>query len=119
MRVQTRSEERLNAWSHSIGVLFGLAALPALVIFDRGRTPFSLFSVTVYGISVILLFAVSSCYHAIDDPKLKRLFRILDHISIYVLIAGTYTPVLLITLEGGSGWSLFWLFGAWCCSERF
>ena len=67
-----------------------------------------MFSVIVYGISIIVLFLASTFYHAVKGEKRKHYFRIIDHISIYLLIAGTYTPVLLISLTDSLGWTLFW-----------
>ena len=66
-------------------------------------------SVIVYGISIIVLFTASTFYHSIKNTGKKHYFRIVDHISIYLLIAGTYTPVLLITLEQSLGWPLLWM----------
>ncbi|WP_282136193.1 PAQR family membrane homeostasis protein TrhA [Seonamhaeicola maritimus] len=109
MRKQTFFEEKLNALTHGIGALFGIAALVLLVIYETKRTHWSLFSVIVYGISIIILFTASTLYHSVSSEKRKHYFRIVDHISIYVLIAGTYTPVLLITLSDTLGWLLFWV----------
>lgn len=108
MRLQTPFEEKLNAISHGIGALFGIGALILLVVYNSGKTAYSLFSVIVYGISIILLFTASTVYHAVNNEKYKHSFRILDHISIYILIAGTYTPVTLISLEDSLGWTLFY-----------
>lgn len=108
MRLQTPFEEKLNAISHGIGALFGIGALILLVVYNSGKTAYSLFSVIVYGISIILLFTASTVYHAVNNEKYKHSFRILDHISIYILIAGTYTPVTLISLEHSLGWTLFY-----------
>ncbi|MCO4822918.1 MAG: hemolysin III family protein [Flavobacteriaceae bacterium] len=109
MKIQTKFEEQLNAWSHGIGVLLGILGLVFLIIFNENKTNWSLFSVIVYGSSIIVLFSASTLYHSIEKEELKHYFRILDHISIYFLIAGTYTPVLLISLEGSLGWPLFWV----------
>lgn len=109
MRKQSKLEENLNAATHTIGALLGVAALALLILFDRKLTPWSLFSVIVYGISIIVLFLASTLYHLVNKDKHKHYFRIVDHISIYLLIAGTYTPVLLITLEQSLGWPLFWV----------
>lgn len=105
---QTKFEEQLNAISHGIGALLGIAGLVLLIIYNNDKTEWSLFSVIVYGISIITLFTASTLYHAMKGEKRKHYFRIIDHISIYILIAGTYTPVLLITLEQSLGWTLFW-----------
>lgn len=111
MRIQTPFEEKLNAVSHAIGALFGIAALILLIVFDSNKTNWSLFSVIVYGISIIVLFTASTLYHSVNDEKKKHYFRIVDHISIYLLIAGTYTPVCLIALEQSLGWTMF--LGVW------
>jgi len=105
---QTKLEEQLNAISHGIGALLGIAGLVLLIVFSTNKTEWSLFTVIVYGISIIVLFTASTLYHAMKGEKRKHYFRIVDHISIYFLIAGTYTPVLLITLEQSLGWTLFW-----------
>ncbi|MCD2259386.1 hemolysin III family protein [Psychroserpens luteolus] len=109
MRIQSPLEERLNAWSHGIGAALGIAGLVLLIVFLKGETPYGLFSVIIYGISIIVLFLASTFYHAVKGDKRKHYFRIVDHISIYLLIAGTYTPVLLIMLSDSLGWVLFWV----------
>ncbi|MFI1771513.1 PAQR family membrane homeostasis protein TrhA [Thalassobellus citreus] len=109
MRIQTAYEEKLNALTHAVGALFGIVVLVLLIHFDSNKTAWSLFSVIVYGISIIVLFSASTLYHSVKSEKKKHYFRIVDHISIYLLIAGTYTPVLLITLSESSGWLLFWI----------
>ncbi|WP_405572057.1 hemolysin III family protein [Winogradskyella sp. Asnod2-B02-A] len=108
MRVQTKLEEQLNAWTHGFGALMGIAALVLLIVKVDSLTPWSLFSVIVYGLSIIILFLASTFYHAVEGEKRKHYFRIVDHVSIYLLIAGTYTPVLLILLADSLGWTLFW-----------
>lgn len=109
MAVQTKLEEQLNAWSHGIGAALGIAALVLLIVYADTTKPWSLFSVIVYGISIIVLFLASTLYHAVKGERRKHYFRIVDHISIYLLIAGTYTPVLLILLADSLGWPLFWI----------
>ncbi len=108
MRIQTKREELLNAWTHGIGAALGIVALVLLIVYTDNTKPWSLFSVIVYGISIIVLFLASTFYHAVKGEKRKHYFRIVDHVSIYLLIAGTYTPVLLITLADSLGWPLFW-----------
>ena len=103
------TEEKLNAWSHGLGVGLGIAALVLMLLGVDQTNPFGLFSVIVYGLSIILLFLASTCYHAITSCKRKHYFRVADHIGIYLLIAGTYTPVLLIAIPNGLGWILFWV----------
>ena len=109
MRVQTPFEERLNAVSHGVGALLGIAALVLMLVFYDTQKPWALFSVLVYGISIIILFLASTMYHSVVKEHLKHYFRIIDHISIYLLIAGTYTPVLLLLLPDSNGWPLFWV----------
>jgi hemolysin III len=103
------TEEKFNAWSHGLGVGLGIAALVLMLLGVDQTNPFGLFSVIVYGLSIILLFLASTCYHAITSSKRKHYFRVADHIGIYLLIAGTYTPVLLIAIPNGLGWILFWV----------
>ncbi|WP_179346551.1 PAQR family membrane homeostasis protein TrhA [Winogradskyella ursingii] len=109
MRIQTKLEEQLNAWSHGLGVVLGIVGLILLILYTDALKPWSLFSVVVYGLSIIILFLASTLYHSVSGEKRKHYFRIVDHISIYLLIAGTYTPVLLITLSDSLGWTLFWI----------
>jgi hemolysin III len=108
MRIQTPLEEQLNAWSHSLGAVLGIISL-ILLLFYCGSSPLEILSVTVYGISMIILFSASALYHAIRNESKKHIFRIIDHISIYLLIAGSYTPVTLLTLSDSRGWLLFGL----------
>ncbi len=109
MKIQTKLEEQLNSISHAVGALLGIAGLVLLIVLRTNNADWGLFSVIVYGISIIALFTASTLYHAVRGEKLKYYFRIVDHIGIYFLIAGTYTPVLLITLEESLGWTLFWI----------
>ena len=109
MRIQTRVEEQLNALTHGIGALMGIAGLILLIVLNDRGTGLSLFSVLVYGISVIILFSASTFYHSVRKANLKHYLRVVDHISIYLLIAGTYTPVLLLMLPDSRGWLLFWV----------
>ncbi|WP_340155629.1 hemolysin III family protein [uncultured Winogradskyella sp.] len=108
MRIQTKQEEKLNAWTHGFGAVLGIVALVLLIIKTDNLQPWHLFSVIVYGLSIIILFSASTLYHSVEDEKQKHYFRIVDHVSIYFLIAGTYTPVLLISLTETLGWTLFW-----------
>ena len=109
MKLQSRFKENLNAQTHALGALLGIVALILLIIYDTHKTAYSLFSVIVYGISIIILFTASTLYHSVKSERKKHYFRIIDHISIYLLIAGTYTPVLLISLNESLGWTLFYV----------
>ena len=108
MRIQTHFEEQLNAWSHGVGAALGIGGLILLIVSLQSQTPYALFSVVLYGLSIIILFLASTLYHAVKGDKRKHYFRVVDHISIYILIAGTYTPVLLIMLPDSHGWTLFY-----------
>ncbi|WP_055446261.1 PAQR family membrane homeostasis protein TrhA [Lacinutrix mariniflava] len=107
MRIQTEREELWNTITHGLGAIFGVIALVLLILKDTNKTTYSLISVVIYGLSIIILFSASTAYHYVKNEKYKHKFRVIDHISIYLLIAGTYTPVLLITLEHSLGWTLF------------
>ena len=107
MELTYHKEEKLNAWSHGFGVLLSIPALVILLVQHSGSSQYGNFAITVYGLSLFLLFGASTMYHIVTRPKLKRQLRILDHISIYLLIAGTYTPVALIKLVDGNGWIIF------------
>ena len=94
-------EERWNAYSHAFGILLGVIGLLFLLKENFGGP--KQWPIIVYGASVILLFSASTIYHAVSNPKWKRRLRVLDHISIYYLIAGTYSPVCLFVLENSRG----------------
>lgn len=104
-----KNEELLNAISHGFGVILGIIGLIVLFLFDSGKSPYSTLSILFYGVSVIVLYTASTIYHAVIDEKRKFFWRKLDHISIYLLIAGTYTPLALIALPQQSGWMIFWV----------
>ncbi|TRZ43788.1 PAQR family membrane homeostasis protein TrhA [Robertkochia solimangrovi] len=106
---QTPREEIWNAVSHGVGILFALVGMFFLLNYNSGRSEYSTFSIVVYSLSMMLLFSASTIYHAVTNLKLKEFLRKLDHISIYFLIAGTYTPIALISLVGTSGWTIFWI----------
>jgi hemolysin III len=102
-------EEKWNAYSHGLGVVLALVGSVILLQKDIRDTPYLFGSVLVYCISLVLLFTASTIYHSVQDPRLKKKLRILDHISIYYLIAGTYTPVCLTVLLPSKGLLLFFL----------
>ena len=108
-------EERLNTLSHAAGILFGIIGCFVLLNQNTYKTNFSVFSILVYALSFIILFAASTLYHYTVEKTLKQRYRILDHISIYLLIAGTYTPVLLITLINSLGFTLLYLVWGIAC----
>ena len=102
-------EEKWNAYSHALGILLSILGFIVFLQKDLNKTIFLFESIAVYHGSLILLFTASTVYHAVQNPKLKRKLRILDHISIYYLIAGTYTPVCLLLIIDSKGWLLFYL----------
>lgn len=108
MQTQTKQEELLNTLTHALGAVLGVVGL-VLMLVKRRDIEWSLFSVLVYGLSIIILFSSSAVYHAAKTERRKHYFRILDHITIYLLIAGTYTPILLLMLNSTKGWLLFWI----------
>lgn len=91
-----------SAVSHGAAALFGVAALVVLLVACR-KTPVTVASVSVFGATMILLYTVSTLYHALNVNRAKRVFRVLDHCTIYLLIAGTYTPITLCCLGGMAG----------------
>ena len=106
------SEELMNAISHGVGVLLSITALILCII--KAKTGLELFSVLFYGISSIVLYLMSCLYHSLMPNNAKRVFRIIDHCSIFLLIAGTYTPFCLLILPLNIGW---WIFGfVWVCA---
>ncbi|CAH7092470.1 hemolysin-III family protein YqfA [Vibrio chagasii] len=94
-------EERANAITHGFGVVLGVVGLILLLIraFDHQADTLTIASMAVYGSSIILLFLASTLYHSITTEKTKRLLKTLDHCAIYLLIAGSYTPFLLVSLR--------------------
>jgi hemolysin III len=104
---QSAVEELVNSWTHGLGFVLSLAGLSVLVIFACWHgTLWHVVSFTVYGVTLVLLYGSSMLYHRAVNLNHKRRFQIIDHICIYLLIAGTYTPFMVITLRGGWGWSL-------------
>lgn len=102
--------ERFNSISHLVGAALALAGIVALVVVaSRSGNVYRIVSFTVYGATLFLLCLISSIYHGLPPGRAKRVFRIFDHQAIYLLIAGSYTPFTLISLEGMVGW---WMFGA-------
>lgn len=99
--------QRFNSLTHTAGAALSLAGLVVLVVrASRGGDPGKIAGVSIYGAALVLLYAFSSLYHSVRGNA-KQVFRKLDHIAIYLLIAGTYTPFTLVTLRGAWGWSLF------------
>ena len=99
----SKREELVNAVTHGLGIILGIIGLIILLQNDKALSPYSSISIWIYGLSIIILYTASTTYHVITDALWKKRARIMDHISIYYLIAGTYTPVCLITLLDSSG----------------
>ena len=104
-RKQTFSEELFNAISHGLGAMSAIAALVLMLV--RAQNPWQTVSACIYGGSMFFLYMASTLYHSMFHEGAKRVLRVFDHCSIYVLIAGTYTPYTLIALRGVVGWTLF------------
>jgi hemolysin III len=101
-------EEKTNIISHAIGLVFSSIALVLLVVrASLSGNAWHIVSVSIFGASLISLYAASTFYHSAKDPKIRSRLRIIDHATIYVLIAGTYTPFTLVTLNGSVGWTIF------------
>lgn len=114
-RAQTLGEEVANAVSHGVGLLLAAASLPIAVWFAaRHGSAANIVGAGVYSATMLLLYGVSTLYHALPQGRAKRVFNRLDHAAIYVFIAGSYTPFTLGVLRGGWGWTLFGL--VWACA---
>ncbi|NWB99305.1 hemolysin III family protein [Pseudomonas gingeri] len=99
--------ERLNAWTHLVGaVLACIGAIWLLVVASLDGSPWKIVSVAIYGVTLMLLYSVSTVYHSVRG-RAKVIMQKVDHLSIYLLIAGSYTPFCLVTLRGPWGWTLF------------
>ncbi len=106
-REQTPGEELANSISHGIGLIAALAGIPFLVMYAvRHGDARNIAGVSVFAATMVLLYLGSTLYHALPAGKAKRVFRIIEHSAIYLLIAGTYTPFTLGVLHGPWGWSL-------------
>jgi hemolysin III len=106
----TLTEEIFHGITHGIGAALAVAGLVVLVVLAAQRgDAWRIVSFSIYGGSLTLLYLASTLYHSFQDERLKRFFRHFDHLSIFLLIAGTYTPVTLISLRGTWGWMLFGL----------
>ncbi len=106
-REWSTAEEISHAISHGIGALLAIGALISLVVVAALRgDAWHIVSTAIFGATLVLLYTASTLYHALPQPRAKRVFRILDHSAIYLLIAGTYTPFTLGPLRGPWGWAL-------------
>ena len=104
----SKGEEIANSITHGIGILLSIAALVILIVFSAlNGTKLHLISFIVYGITMVMLYTSSTLLHALPNGKAKNVFEVLDHSSIYFFIAGSYTPLTLVVLDGTLGWVLF------------
>ncbi len=105
----TVPEEIAHAVTHGVGLLLSVAGLSWMLYVAIGAAdPWRIVASSVYGATLILLFLASTVYHSMYASRHREIFKLLDHCAIYLLIAGTYTPFLLVSLRGTAGW---WLFG--------
>ena len=102
------AEEKINIISHAIGFVLSIVALVLLVTHaSMHGDVWHIVSFSIFGASLIILYAASTFYHSAKKPELRKRLKIIDHASIYVLVAGTYTPFTLVTLNGKLGWLIF------------
>jgi len=101
-------EEKTNIISHAIGLVLSIVALVFMLVrASLYGNAWHVVSVSIFGASLILLYTASAFYHSAKDPKIRSRLRVFDHATIYILIAGTYTPFTLVTLHGSIGWTVF------------
>jgi hemolysin III len=106
----TPGEEIAHSVTHGVGAALAVAGLVILVVLAAWRgDAWRVVSFSIYGTTLFLLYLASTLYHAFPWPRVKRIFKVLDHVSIYLLIAGTYTPICLVAMRGPWGWTLFGL----------
>ncbi|HFE63900.1 MAG TPA: hypothetical protein ENK14_05720 [Caldithrix sp.] len=101
-------EEFVNVLSHGVGLLLSIAALTLMVVFaSLDGNAWHIVGAAIFGASLVVLYLASTLFHGVRKPDVRRWLNVFDHAAIYILIAGTYTPFLLVTLNGAWGWSLF------------
>lgn len=108
-RIQSVGEEIANAISHGVGMLAAIAITPFLIIKAIPLGAGAVTGAAIFGATMIILYASSAIYHSLPHSRAKKIFQILDHAAIFLLIAGTYTPFTLSVLQGAWGWTLFGL----------
>jgi hemolysin III len=115
LSIFSRREEIANAITHGVGALLAIAGLVLLIVFSALEgSAWHVTSFSIFGATLTVLYAMSTLYHSLTSQKVKRLFRKFDHMSIFLLIAGTYTPFCLTVLRGWIGWVLFGM--VWLCA---
>lgn len=111
----SKREEIVNAITHGVGVPLAICGLVFLIVYSAWQgSGWHISSFSIFGATATILYVASTLYHSLSSPKIKRLFRKFDHMSIFLLIAGTYTPFCLTILRGWLGWSLFGI--VWMCA---
>ena len=104
----SHAEERVNIMSHALGFVLSIVAFVFLIRYASiYGNAWHIVSFSIFGVSLMVLYAASTVYHSAKNPQFRRKMRIVDHASIYILIAGTYTPFTLVTLHGVTGWVVF------------
>ncbi len=107
-QLQQLREELANSLTHGFGLLLAIAGLIVLVVFaSMGGDPMQIAAFSVFGASMVALYLASTVYHSVRRPRFKRFMRFVDHAAIYLLIAGTYTPFLLLNMRDSVGWTMF------------
>lgn len=107
-RLYSLGEEIANSLSHGLGAALSVAGLVVLVVLAaRLGDPWRVTSFAIYGSTLTIMYLASTLYHGVQNRRVKGVLRIIDHASIYLLIAGTYTPILLVSMRGAWGWTLF------------
>lgn len=102
------TEEKLNIWSHAFGIFLSIIALVLLIIKAvQQDNIWMMISFPIFGVSLILLYLASTLYHASKEPQKRFKLKVFDHAAIYVLIAGSYTPFTLVSINGETGWLIF------------
>lgn len=108
VKTQTLGEEIANSISHGVGAGLSIAALVLVIVKACfNSTPIGIVSASIYGASLVILYLFSCLYHALAKTRARKVFQVLDHCSIYILIVGTYAPFSLVTIGGGLGWTVF------------
>ena len=105
--IDYRNERMWNVLTHFSGLILSMIGIPFLFYFDNHSTALSTFSILLFSFGLLFVYSSSSIYHYVQNVKLKKIFQVLDHISIYYLILGSYAPVCLITLYDFSGINIF------------
>lgn len=101
-------EELANMMTHALGLVLSIVGLVLMVTYAvRYGDPYRIVSVSIFGATLVIAYLASTLYHMWSEPNIKHVFRLFDHASIYLLIAGSYTPFTLVLIRGGWGWSLF------------